>query len=154
MPNLEDLPLIITDLVSGREHVRGSVSGPNNSSLRVRLTPHPLPAQAESVALCCALKPLCSWHALETATTCRERCGGQGYLSCNRFGQIIGFGHAGVTAEGDNRVLMQKVAKERMLELQQGKLRLPEARPLRGGVDAAALAADLPALLVRVPVWG
>jgi len=65
--------------------------------------------QAESVALCCALKPLCSWHALETATTCRERCGGQGYLSCNRFGQIIGFGHAGVTAEGDNRVLMQKV---------------------------------------------
>jgi hypothetical protein len=48
----------------------------------------------------------------ETATTCRERCGGQGYLSCNRFGQLIGFAHAGMTAEGDNRVLMQKVAKE------------------------------------------
>jgi len=101
---------------------------------------------AESVALCCALKPLCSWHALETATTCRERCGGQGYLSCNRFGQIIGFGHAGVTAEGDNRVLMQKVAKERMLAFQQGQLVLPEARPLRG-TDAATLARDLPALL-------
>jgi hypothetical protein len=40
------------------------------------------------------------------------RCGGQGYLSCNRFGGIIGFAHATVTAEGDNRVLMQKVAKE------------------------------------------
>lgn len=33
----------------------------------------------------------------------------QGYLSCNRFGQIIGFSHAGITAEGDNRVLFQKV---------------------------------------------
>ena len=50
----------------------------------------------------------------ETATTCRERCGGQGYLSCNRFGQILGFAHAGMTAEGDNRVLMMKVAKEYM----------------------------------------
>lgn len=52
------------------------------------------------------------WLLQETATTCRERCGGQGYLSVNRFGQIIGFAHAGITAEGDNRVLMQKVAKE------------------------------------------
>lgn len=45
----------------------------------------------------------------DTATTCRERCGGQGYLSVNRFGAILGFAHAGMTAEGDNRVLMQKV---------------------------------------------
>lgn len=33
-------------------------------------------------------------------------------MSVNRFGQLIGFAHAGVTAEGDNRVLFQKVAKE------------------------------------------
>jgi hypothetical protein len=33
----------------------------------------------------------------------RERCGGQGYLSVNRFGELIGFAHAGMTAEGDNR---------------------------------------------------
>ena len=31
-----------------------------------------------------------------------------------RFGQLLGFAHAGMTAEGDNRVLMQKVAKELM----------------------------------------
>jgi acyl-CoA oxidase len=61
------------------------------------------------VMLVCAIKPLCAWNLEETATTCRERCGGQGYLSCNRFGQLIGFAHAGMTAEGDNRVLMQKV---------------------------------------------
>ncbi|KAJ9533582.1 hypothetical protein QJQ45_026642 [Haematococcus lacustris] len=93
----------------------------------------------EVVVLCCAIKPLCSWHieasaakplphsswgvsttpqcglsvrVQETATTCRERCGGQGYLSVNRFGSLLGFAHAGMTAEGDNRVLMQKVAKE------------------------------------------
>ena len=50
------------------------------------------------------------WMSVQdTATTCRERCGGQGYLSVNRFGAILGFAHAGMTAEGDNRVLMQKV---------------------------------------------
>lgn len=79
----------------------------------------------------------------ETASTCRERCGGQGYLSCNRFGQIIGFGHAGVTAEGDNRVLMQKVAKERMLLLQKERLALPRAAPL----EAGAVLGDPPTLL-------
>ena len=64
------------------------------------------------VILCCGIKPMCGWNCERAATTCRERCGGQGYLSCNRFGTIIGFAHATVTAEGDNRVLMQKVAKE------------------------------------------
>ncbi|GAX82883.1 hypothetical protein CEUSTIGMA_g10309.t1 [Chlamydomonas eustigma] len=66
----------------------------------------------EVTVLVCAIKPLCAWNIEEVATCCRERCGGQGYLSCNRFGQILGFAHAGMTAEGDNRVLMQKVAKE------------------------------------------
>lgn len=55
---------------------------------------------------------MCGWNCEQAGTVCRERCGGQGYLSCNRFGHIIGFAHATVTAEGDNRVLMQKVAKE------------------------------------------
>lgn len=41
----------------------------------------------------------------------------QGYLSCNRFGTFIGLAHAGMTAEGDNSVLMQKVAKERLTAL-------------------------------------
>lgn len=62
--------------------------------------------------LCCGIKPLCGWNCERAGSVCRERCGGQGYLSCNRFGDIIGFAHAAVTAEGDNRVLMQKTAKE------------------------------------------
>lgn len=74
------------------------------------------------VILCCAIKPLVAWHTERTATLCRERCGGQGYLSVNRFGQIIGFAHAAMTAEGDNRVLMQKVAKETLDRFTAGKL--------------------------------
>ena len=64
--------------------------------------------------MCCAIKPMASWHLNKTVTTSRERCGGQGYLSVNRFGDFFGSAHAGITAEGDNSVLMQKVAKEHM----------------------------------------
>ncbi|KAA0193937.1 hypothetical protein HAZT_HAZT007026 [Hyalella azteca] len=69
---------------------------------------------ASVVTKCCAIKPLAAWHLERTATVCRERSGGQGFLSCNRFGTFIGLAHAGVTAEGDSSVLMQKVAKERL----------------------------------------
>ncbi len=66
----------------------------------------------ELLLLCCVMKTQISWHSENTATTCRERCGGQGFLAVNRFGEGIVGGHAGITAEGDNRVLMQKIAKE------------------------------------------
>ena len=55
-----------------------------------------------------------AWHLNKTVTVSRERCGGQGYLSVNRLGTIFASAHAGMTAEGDNSVLMQKVAKEHM----------------------------------------
>lgn len=77
------------------------------------------------ITLCCMIKPLCTWNSLEVINICRERCGGQGYQSCNRFGQLLGFAHAGVTAEGDNRVLMQKVAKEYLLSLNEHSSILP-----------------------------
>jgi len=66
------------------------------------------------VRMCCAIKPYSSWHLGNVVTTTRERCGGQGYLSANRIGTYFGSAHAGQTAEGDNSVLMQKVAKEHM----------------------------------------
>jgi len=68
----------------------------------------------EVVTMCCALKPLASWNLEEAVSVSRERCGGQGYLSVNRFGTFVGLAHAAMTAEGDNSVLMQKVAKERL----------------------------------------
>merc|ERR1711923_558471 len=42
----------------------------------------------EVVTMCCAIKPLSSWLLEETVSVCRERCGGQGYLSANRSAEI------------------------------------------------------------------
>jgi len=81
-------------------------------------------AAKQLVILCCALKPLVSWHTERTATVCRERCGGQGYLAANRLGEAIGAAHAGITAEGDNAVLMQKVSKELLDLLAGGNLQV------------------------------
>jgi len=78
----------------------------------------------------CVIKPMVSWHLERVANITRERCGGQGFLSCNRFGTFIGLAHAAMTAEGDNSVLMQKVCKERMEilpgEIQSQPAQLPE----------------------------
>merc|ERR1712159_240715 len=66
------------------------------------------------ITACCVLKPLCTWNLERVASITRERCGGAGYLSCYRFGTFIGLAHAAMTAEGDNSVLMNKVAKEQL----------------------------------------
>lgn len=63
---------------------------------------------SEIIRLCCVVKPLITWNNERVSSISRERCGGQGFLSINRFGSFIGFSHAGMTAEGDNSVLMQK----------------------------------------------
>jgi len=68
----------------------------------------------EVVTMCCVIKPFCGWNLENLASISRERTGGQGYLSCNRLGVFINLSHACITAEGDNSVLMQKVAKERL----------------------------------------
>ncbi len=64
------------------------------------------------VRLCCFIKPMVAWNACETGNICRERCGGQGFLSINRVEALIYSAHSGMTAEGDSAVLMQKVSKE------------------------------------------
>lgn len=64
------------------------------------------------IRTCCIIKPMIAWHTEEIASICRERCGGQGFLACNRFGEALASAHAAITAEGDNSVLLQKVAKE------------------------------------------
>jgi acyl-CoA oxidase len=58
------------------------------------------------------LKAVATWHASETIQTCREACGGVGYLSENRLGQLKADTDVFATFEGDNTVLLQLVAKE------------------------------------------
>ena len=60
----------------------------------------------------CAMKAMITWHAERVASIARGCSGGQGYVACNRFGDGIAGAQAGISAEGDNSVLMQKVAKE------------------------------------------
>ena len=57
------------------------------------------------------LKAIASWHAVHTAQTCREACGGAGYLSANRFAALKADTDVFTTFEGDNTVLLQLVAK-------------------------------------------
>lgn len=57
----------------------------------------------EVVTLCCVIKPMISFHNERVGTITRERCGGAGFLSANRLGQIINFAHAGMTGQQTNR---------------------------------------------------
>jgi len=86
------------------------------------------------VIYCCAIKPLVTWHAGNTSVIGRERCGGQGFLSCNRFAEAIMGAHAGMTAEGDNAVLMQKVAKELLTLYQSGNITPPPSSQHKPGI--------------------
>jgi acyl-CoA oxidase len=57
------------------------------------------------------LKAYSSWHASMTIQTCREACGGAGYLAENRFAGLKADQDVFTTFEGDNTVLLQLVAK-------------------------------------------
>lgn len=58
-----------------------------------------------------ALKPLSTWHALETLQEAREATGGAGFLAENRIVGLRQDLDIYVTFEGDNNVLLQLVAK-------------------------------------------
>lgn len=58
-----------------------------------------------------ALKPLSTWHALETLQEAREATGGAGFLAENRIVGLRQDLDVYVTFEGDNNVLLQLVAK-------------------------------------------
>jgi acyl-CoA oxidase len=61
--------------------------------------------------LAAGLKATSSWHCTDTIQTCRECCGGAGYMSENRFAALKADTDIFTTFEGDNTVLMMLVAK-------------------------------------------
>jgi acyl-CoA oxidase len=61
--------------------------------------------------LAAGLKAMATWHAADTLQACREACGGEGYLSVNRFAPLRADSDVFTTFEGDNTVLLQLVAK-------------------------------------------
>jgi len=68
-------------------------------------------ARRKLETLAAGLKATTTWHATHTIQTCREACGGAGYLSVNRLPQLKADTDVFTTFEGDNTVLMQLVAK-------------------------------------------
>ena len=54
---------------------------------------------------------MATWHATATIQTCREACGGAGYLAENLLTGLKADTDVFTTFEGDNTVLLQLVAK-------------------------------------------
>jgi acyl-CoA oxidase len=57
------------------------------------------------------IKAVGTWHATAAIQTCREACGGAGYLAANLIPQLKADTDVFTTFEGDNTVLLQLVAK-------------------------------------------
>ena len=68
-------------------------------------------ARRKLETLAAGIKSLTTWHATHAIQTCREACGGAGYLSVNRLPQLKADTDVFTTFEGDNTVLLQLVAK-------------------------------------------
>ncbi len=67
--------------------------------------------QRQIETLAAGIKAVATWHATQTIQTCREACGGAGYLSVNRLTELKADTDIFATFEGDNTVLLQLVAK-------------------------------------------
>jgi acyl-CoA oxidase len=65
----------------------------------------------ELESLAAAMKATASWHATKTIQTCRECCGGAGYMAVNRFAALKADTDVFTTFEGDNTVLMLLAAR-------------------------------------------
>ncbi|TDC88389.1 acyl-CoA oxidase [Saccharopolyspora aridisoli] len=68
-------------------------------------------AQRELESRAAGLKAVTTWHATHTIQTCREACGGAGYLTENQLAGLKADTDVFTTFEGDNTVLLQLVAK-------------------------------------------
>src|SRR5215831_6903213 len=66
--------------------------------------------------LAAGLKAFTTWNATQVIQTCREACGGEGYLTINRLAALKADTDVYTTFEGDNTVLMQLVAKNLLTE--------------------------------------
>ena len=69
--------------------------------------------------LAAGVKAIATWHATRTIQTCREACGGAGYLTENRFADLKADTDVFTTFEGDNTVLLQLVAKGLLTDYKQ-----------------------------------
>lgn len=98
---------------------------------------NPVDHKHDLLMICCITKTMMGWNLNNVAVTCRERCGGMGYLSVSKFTDYIAIAHASMTAEGDNRVLMTKIVKDYMTNVKHHGQKLPV--PAHSKAQLAAL---------------
>lgn len=80
----------------------------------------------EVIKTMCAIKATIVWNQEKTARVCRERCGGGSFLNNNLISEVLWGSHSGMTAEGDNSVLMQKVVKDIIAHNYKGLHKMPK----------------------------
>jgi len=68
-------------------------------------------------SLAAGLKAWSTWNTTNTIQSCREACGGEGYLAINRFAALKADTDIFTTFEGDNTVLLQLLAKNLLTDL-------------------------------------
>jgi acyl-CoA oxidase len=68
-------------------------------------------ARRKLETLAAGIKATTTWHATHAIQTCREACGGAGYLAINRLPELKADTDVFTTFEGDNTILLQLVAK-------------------------------------------
>jgi acyl-CoA oxidase len=95
--------------------------------------------QRELETRAAGIKAVATWHATATIQTCREACGGAGYLSANLLPALKADTDVFTTFEGDNTVLLQLVAKTLLSDYGRRVARLS---PVGKAKFAADLVAD------------
>ncbi len=95
----------------------------------------PMQADTRTIeTLAAGLKARSSWNATHIVQAAREATGAQGYLAENQLGRLRQDCDIFTTFEGDNTVLMQLVAKERLVAL---------GKEMRGGKIVGVLLRQL-----------
>lgn len=94
------------DLVEGLHDTTPDLDAP------LERDPAEHPGRRELETNAAGLKAIATWHATATIQTCREACGGAGYLAENRLPGLKADTDVFTTFEGDNTVLLQLVGKE------------------------------------------
>jgi acyl-CoA oxidase len=84
------------------------------------------------------IKAVATWHATATIQTCREACGGAGYLAENLLPTLKADTDVFTTFEGDNTVLLQLVAKTLLSDYGRRVARLDLAGKARFAADLLA----------------
>ncbi|GAA2856176.1 acyl-CoA dehydrogenase [Pseudonocardia halophobica] len=115
-------------------------------------------AQRDLESRAAGVKAIGTWHATRTIQTCREACGGAGYLSENLLPQLKADTDVFTTFEGDNTVLLQLLAKNLLADYGRSVQKLSPLGLARfvGGqaLDAAAEKTGVNKLPHRLPGRG